>query len=240
VLVVAADEAGRDHWAGLLREISFAVETAEDGKAAQHRLGEDAYDLLVVDFSLPGMDGLTLLRRVHQRLDLPAIVMLDSPDNQTAVEAGDLGAQVFIKPIEPGLLQERAAHAVQAYRSPGGAFAGSTPPVSQRNQILMSATHAKNEFGRLLESVIGGATVTINKHDAPKAVVISVEDFEALKRAEKVLAVRAQRQPQIDAVAERMQSPRWREGMMAAWRLSPEELAEAAVAATTPAEPESE
>jgi prevent-host-death family protein len=41
------------------------------------------------------------------------------------------------------------------------------------------ASEAKSEFGRVLEMAIQGGAVVITKHDAPKAVLISVENFNA-------------------------------------------------------------
>ena len=49
--------------------------------------------------------------------------------------------------------------------------------------LHISATDAKNEFGSLLERVIQGAAVVITKRDAPKAVLISIDEFDALSRA---------------------------------------------------------
>src|SRR5437899_2385939 len=46
-----------------------------------------------------------------------------------------------------------------------------------------TATVAKKEFGRLLDIVLGGGRVVITKHDAPKAVVLSMADFNALTQA---------------------------------------------------------
>src|ERR1019366_3821260 len=50
----------------------------------------------------------------------------------------------------------------------------------------ISATVAKNEFGRILEKVIQGGRVVITKHDSPKAVLISMEEFNALSNAHRV------------------------------------------------------
>src|SRR5437899_2506205 len=47
----------------------------------------------------------------------------------------------------------------------------------------VTASKAKSEFGRVLEMAIRGGAVVITKHDAPKAVLISVEDFNALSGA---------------------------------------------------------
>src|SRR5436309_14880395 len=43
----------------------------------------------------------------------------------------------------------------------------------------VAATRLKNEFGTVLEQAARGA-VAITRHDAPKAVLVSYEDFEAL------------------------------------------------------------
>src|SRR5262249_50094405 len=47
----------------------------------------------------------------------------------------------------------------------------------------VTASEAKSEFGRVLELAIQGRAVVITKHDAPKAVLISVENFNALSGA---------------------------------------------------------
>jgi prevent-host-death family protein len=49
--------------------------------------------------------------------------------------------------------------------------------------FTVTATDAKNQFGRVLEKAIQGGIVVITKHDEPKAVLISVREFNALKNA---------------------------------------------------------
>jgi antitoxin Phd len=92
----------------------------------------------------------------------------------------------------------------------------------------ISATHAKNEFGRILEKVIQGGTVVITKHDAPKAVLMSINEFNALSDATCVkldtLSV------EFDALLARMQTPAARAGMKSAFNASPKQLGKAAVA----------
>ena len=93
----------------------------------------------------------------------------------------------------------------------------------------VTATDAKKQFGRVLEMVLRGGAVVITKHDAPKAIVLSMEEFSALTDA---------RTPRLDdlsadfdAMLARMQQPRARAGMKAAFGASPKELGKAAVAA---------
>ena len=93
----------------------------------------------------------------------------------------------------------------------------------------VSATVAKNEFGRILERVIQGGTVVITKHDAPKAVLISVDEFDALSRANQ--AKLDTLSGEFDALLARMQTPAARAGMKAAFDASPKQLGKTAVAA---------
>ena len=93
----------------------------------------------------------------------------------------------------------------------------------------LTATEAKNEFGRVLERVIRGARVVITKHDSPKAVLISIDEFNSLTRAgERKLDKLTS---EVDAVLERMQTRRARTGMKAAFEASPERLGKAAASA---------
>jgi prevent-host-death family protein len=95
--------------------------------------------------------------------------------------------------------------------------------------VRISATVAKNEFGRILERVIQGGTVVITKHDAPKAVLISIDEFDALARANQIKLDTLS--GEFDALLARMQTSAARAGMKAAFNASPKQLGKAAVAA---------
>ena len=95
--------------------------------------------------------------------------------------------------------------------------------------IEISATQAKNEFGRILESVIQGGKVVITKHDSPKAVLISMDEFNALSNANR--AELETLSEEFDGLLARMQTPAARAGMSAAFHATPKELGKAAVAA---------
>ena len=102
-------------------------------------------------------------------------------------------------------------------------------PKRQRRQVSVSATKAKNEFGRILETVIQGAKVVITKHDSPKAVLISMDEFNALSNAHQ--AELGALSEEFDGLLRGMQTPAARAGMNAAFHATPKELGKAAVAA---------
>jgi prevent-host-death family protein len=101
---------------------------------------------------------------------------------------------------------------------------------SERPEALsISATDAKNEFGRILEKAIQGGAVVITKHRAPKAVRISVDEFNTLSRANRARLDTLS--GEFDALLARMQAPAVRAAMKSAFRASPKQLGRAAAAA---------
>lgn len=91
----------------------------------------------------------------------------------------------------------------------------------------VAATRLKNEFGAVLEEAARGA-VAITRHDAPKAVLVSYEEFQALvnARAQSLSELDAE----FDALLARMQTPKARKGVEAAFKAQPAELGRAAAA----------
>jgi len=107
----------------------------------------------------------------------------------------------------------------------------SAPAIRNRRgeePIKISATEAKNQFGDLLDSVLQGGMVLITRHDTPKAVLLSMEEYGALLRA-------AETRPdslnaEFDALLARMQTAKARAGMKAAFVALPKKLGKAALA----------
>ena len=93
----------------------------------------------------------------------------------------------------------------------------------------VTATDAKKRFGRVLELVLRGGAVVITKHDAPKAIVLSMEEFHTLTRpgASPLDSLTGE----FDAMLARMQTPRAKAALRAAFAASGKELGKAAVAA---------
>jgi prevent-host-death family protein len=89
----------------------------------------------------------------------------------------------------------------------------------------VAATRLKNEFGAVLEQAGRGA-VAITRHDAPKAVLVSYEEFQALVSARSQSL--SELDAEFDALLSRMQTPKAKKGVEAAFRASPVELGRAA------------
>ena len=87
----------------ILGRRGYAVSSAPDGNEALRQLDSDSFDVVLTDLKMPGMDGMELLRRIHERgLDLPTIVLTGYGTVASAVEAMKLGAvEYLIKPCNP-------------------------------------------------------------------------------------------------------------------------------------------
>jgi antitoxin Phd len=117
-------------------------------------------------------------------------------------------------------------------RSPGNVATFRNSRGETLEPSSVSASKAKSEFGRVLELAIQGRAVVITKHDAPKAVLISVENFNALSGAAETKLDTLSRE--FDALLARMQTSKARRGMKAAFAASGKRLGKAAVAAARP------
>ncbi|HEX4346779.1 MAG TPA: type II toxin-antitoxin system Phd/YefM family antitoxin [Vicinamibacterales bacterium] len=93
----------------------------------------------------------------------------------------------------------------------------------------VTASDAKSEFARVLELAAHGTPVVITKHDSPRAVLLSVEHFNALSGAAAARLDTLDRE--FDTLLARMQTPGSRRGMKRAFAASGKELGKAARAA---------
>jgi antitoxin Phd len=91
----------------------------------------------------------------------------------------------------------------------------------------VAATRVKNEFGSILDKTTHGGAVAITRHDTPKAVLISYDEFQSLVSARS--STLDDLGTEFDALLAGMQTPRARKGMKAAFNASPAELGRAAV-----------
>ena len=112
LLVVDDDDLVREIVAQSLEDAGYAVVSAASGAEALVLLDtNESVDLLVSDLTMPGMDGLTLIREAQQRRqNLPAILLTGFADTVAKLAAKDAINRPFSllrKPIETRALVER-------------------------------------------------------------------------------------------------------------------------------------
>ncbi|WP_150800088.1 HDOD domain-containing protein [Pseudomonas fluorescens] len=113
VLIAEADPWSRD----LLKQVLLSVrcdarlDLCADGQEALRLLAQYSYDLTIVDWELPGIDGLNVLRRVRQgkrNPPLPFILMSSRNDSASVREALPLAPAAYLaKPLNVESLTRR-------------------------------------------------------------------------------------------------------------------------------------
>src|SRR2546430_3018393 len=113
--------------AELLREFlgQHGVEAivAPEGTQALSLLSQHRFDILLLDLMLPGMDGLSLTRRVRERWNTPIIMVTARGDDADKIVGLELGADDYLaKPFNPRELLARIRAVLR--RAPSDAEAG--------------------------------------------------------------------------------------------------------------------
>src|SRR5882724_10586733 len=82
-----------------LEKQGFRVDEAADGQEALTRIGEEAPDLVLLDWMLPTLSGIEVCRQIRRRpetRDLPVIMLTARADDQDAVRGLNTGADDYI------------------------------------------------------------------------------------------------------------------------------------------------
>jgi two-component system OmpR family response regulator len=112
ILVVEDEQALSAQLVGALGAAGYAVDSAADGERADFLGQTERYDAVVLDLGLPGIDGLTLLRRWREAgLSVPVLVLTARGSWHEKVQGIDGGADDYVaKPfrIEEVLARLRA------------------------------------------------------------------------------------------------------------------------------------
>lgn len=119
-LLLIEDNLELAHWlVQLLREQAFVVDHVADGAAADALLLRGRYDVVLLDLNLPLLSGKGVLRRIRERQDGVAVIVLTaSASLDQKVECLEIGADDYlVKPIEVRELVARM-HALLRRQAP--------------------------------------------------------------------------------------------------------------------------
>ena len=114
VLLVEDDPHNLRAIAIYLTLMGVQVEQARNGYEALRKLDQDTFHVVVSDIRMPGINGLDLTKRIHQkRHSLPVVLMTGDPSAPPLSALGESDAvDLLVKPFLPRELIKRIRRAV--------------------------------------------------------------------------------------------------------------------------------
>lgn len=101
-----------------LVDLGMSVETEEDPFKALSRLKLEHFDLVILDLTLPGMDGLEVCAEIRAKQNVPIIISSARSDINDKVKALELGADDYLpKPYDPRELEARIHSVLRRYEN---------------------------------------------------------------------------------------------------------------------------
>lgn len=177
LLVVEDDPLIRASLRDMVEAWGYACDETGDGQAAWEMVRACSYDLILLDLNLPGLDGVSLCRRIRERRGpQPLILMLTARDTASDRVTGlDQGADDYlVKPFDPDVLRaqvrallRRAGRPLASVLSWGDlvlARDGHGARYGERELTLTAIEH------RLLEALLRAAGTTCSKDQLLQAV----------------------------------------------------------------------
>ncbi len=108
VLIIDDDRRLNELLADYLRENDVLSEHAADGPAGLTALPSGGFDAVILDIMMPGMDGLSVLRKIRESSGIPVLMLTAKGDETDRVVGLELGADDYLtKPFSPRELLAR-------------------------------------------------------------------------------------------------------------------------------------
>jgi len=119
VLIVDDIEDNRVLLERALQSAGYRTKSAENGMNALACLSSEAFDIVLLDWMMPGLSGLEtlhIIRQTHDRNELPVIMCTAVGEDAHVVDAMEAGANDYVlKPISLPVLRARmTAHLLQS------------------------------------------------------------------------------------------------------------------------------
>lgn len=125
----------RDMVALYLEREGFVCVAVEDGFQALERIGKQAFDLVILDVMMPGIDGFDVLRTIRQHSAVPVIMLTAKQEEVDRLAGFDLGADDYVgKPFSVKELVRRVQAVLKRVTATAPA---SNPTVLQHGTITL-------------------------------------------------------------------------------------------------------
>src|SRR5574341_506210 len=207
LLLVEDEEPLRVAVAERLAEQGFQVDQAESGERALEQLAEFAYDIIITDLRLPGVDGTHVIEAAIQRYpDIIGLVVTGYGTVRDAVEAIKRGATDFVtKPFQFDELMHALNTALEQRRLKSeNAYLRSQLEERYRFEGIVGRSRAMRDLFQLLETVAAtSSTILISGETGTgKEVVARAIHHNSPRRAQRFVALNCSAIPETLLEAE--------------------------------------
>jgi len=171
ILVVDDDADIRRMLSDYLGGHGYRVSAVSDGAAMRAQLERELPDLVLLDLSLPGDDGITLARQLRARHNVGIIMVTGSSEPVDRIVGLEVGADDYIgKPFDPRELRARIKSVLRRVQQAGTASAPATAAASDKH-VAVGALRLDLAAHRLFDGAGAEVVLTAMEFDLLKAFV---------------------------------------------------------------------
>jgi len=138
------------------KRAKFAVEKAETADAGLTKLEESKFDVVLLDYKLPDLDGLSFLKRIYEELyfKIPVVIITSHGDRSLQARAIEAGAAEYLEKgtFNTEILERTCIYAIGLYEkqtrngSGPGVGVNIETLVSLTRESVIAQTHATEEL----------------------------------------------------------------------------------------------
>lgn len=207
ILLVEDDQQTAEAVSASLTSAGYVVDHEADGEEAWFKGDTEPYAAIILDLGLPGMDGLSVLRKWRQAgQTFPVLILTARGDWNERVEGIDAGADDYLP--KPFQIQELLARLRAIVRRSAGQ---ATPVISigsvslDTRQMRLTVEgvpiHLSPQEYRLVSYLMHHAGRVVSQHELTEQLY--AQDFERDSNAIEVLVGRVRRKLGVDLIQTR-------------------------------------
>jgi DNA-binding NtrC family response regulator len=172
VLVIDDEPIVLDSCRRILKQEGFDVNGAFNGREGLKKIEEDRYDAVLVDWKLPEIDGMEVLRIIKKNHPEVIVVMITGyPSVESAVKAMKLGVSDYVsKPFTPDELKETITKAIENTRTAKKEEQETETAIESRIKRMIAGTEERPET-EVKEAEPAGDRILVTPVEVPFPVV---------------------------------------------------------------------
>ena len=156
ILTVDDSRSVRTIVAKQVKDLGFEVEEAEDGVQGLAKLGEREYDLVLLDVTMPNLDGPGMLAKMREMGNTTPVIMLTS-ESKRSVVAGVMKTGIsdyILKPFKPEELRNKVLSVLQGEGGAEEVLAVSSEPAPAPEPAAAPAGAPREAAGKQFVDVL--------------------------------------------------------------------------------------